>query len=106
MRSTIAWRFVDASHDYANLMEATFATFDASPRGSVLFLNPPVWNALDHECGWVTRFEGSVHGTFDGGATWFPSLPVKGTPTGFTRLGDEWLFVASDAGIYRLALPR
>lgn len=61
---------------------------------------------LDDGLGWVTRFEGSVHATFDGGATWIPSLEVRGTPTSFTRLGDEWLFVASDAGIYRLALPR
>ena len=61
---------------------------------------------LDDGLGWVTRFEGSVHATFDGGATWFPSLEVRGTPTSFARLGDEWLFVASDAGIHRLALPR
>ncbi|MCA8980640.1 MAG: hypothetical protein H6831_11165 [Planctomycetes bacterium] len=61
---------------------------------------------LDDRLGWVTRFAGSVHATSDGGATWFPSLELRGTPTSLTQLGDEWLFVASDAGIWRLALPR
>jgi photosystem II stability/assembly factor-like uncharacterized protein len=59
----------------------------------------------DDQRGWVTRFEGSVHGTFDGGATWLPSLPLKGTPTSLVQNGEGWLFVASDAGIFRLALP-
>lgn len=61
---------------------------------------------VNESFGWVTRFDGSVHATVDGGATWFPSLELRGTPTSFATLGDEWLFVASDAGIYRLALPR
>lgn len=61
---------------------------------------------LTDQFGWVTRYGGSVHGTFDGGATWFPSLELKGTPSSLTQVGDEWLFVASDSGVYRLMLPR
>ncbi|MCA8978660.1 MAG: hypothetical protein KDC14_01445, partial [Planctomycetes bacterium] len=51
VRSTIAWRFVDASSDYRALVDATLSCLDASESGSVLFVAPPVWNALDHERG-------------------------------------------------------
>jgi hypothetical protein len=51
VRSTVAWRFTDASHDYDRLMSATFRALDSSATGSVLFIAPPVWNELDHERG-------------------------------------------------------